>query len=173
MLAGLALAERIGDFAIQSRNLIYLAILYRRRGDVRRAKEVALSALDLISDRQMWEYMGLARANLGWVALREGDRAAAVAQAQDSLALWRKAPQTSPFQWTALWLLIDAELAQGNISEAAKHARQLVDESQQRLPADLAAQVKLALTASEADEVKSAVEHLQRAVRLALSQGYL
>jgi tetratricopeptide (TPR) repeat protein len=173
MQAGLALAERIGDFTIQARNLTYLTVLFRRRGDVVRVRDFAERTLKLISEKEMWEYEGLIQANLAWAAWQDGDQAATLAAAETARDLWQRAPLASPFQWTALLPLIDISMAQGQLSEALGHARRMLDDSQQRLPEELVAEVNRAVGAAESGKPEAAAGYLSRIVDLARQFGYL
>jgi tetratricopeptide (TPR) repeat protein len=173
MQAGLEAAERMGNVIVQARNLTYLTVLYRQRGQVEAVRRHASRSLDLATARQMLEYMGLAYANLAWVAWREGNLAAVGDKGQAALEMWQKAPLASPFQWTALLPLMAVDMAHDRIPEAIDHAQSLLDPSQQRLPDALAGVVEGAVVAWEAEGPEVAASYLDRAIRLAQELGYL
>jgi len=109
MQAALALSEQTGDVVHQSRCLTYLTILYRRRGQLERARRYASQSLASATAGQMLEYIGMASANLAWVAWHEGNLAQAEEEGRAALDLWRQLPaahSSCAFQWTALWPLV-------------------------------------------------------------------
>jgi len=123
---------------------------------------------------QMVEYMGMAQANLAWIAWREGDLAQAKTKGQIALDLWRQLPaghSSSAFQWAALWPLVGVALAQNQISAATEYARALLEPGQQRLPDAVTVAVESAISAWERDESQTASAHLCQALELAQELG--
>ncbi len=176
MQAALALAERTGDVVHQSRCLTYLTILYRKRGQQFKTRHYASQSLAAATAGQMVEYLGTAKANLAWVAWREGDLAQAEEGGRAALQLWRQLPpghSSCAFQWTALWPLVGVALLQNQIAEASEFARVLLDGSQQRLPDALTAVVEDAIAAWEEDQPETVGTYLGRAIELAQELGYL
>jgi hypothetical protein len=69
----------------------------------------------------MLEYIGTARANLAWLAWREGDVSRAEEEGRAALTTWQQLPAgfaSCSLQWTALWALMAVALAQGHTAEA-------------------------------------------------------
>ena len=173
MLAGLRQAERIGDVAVQSRNLTYLTMLHRRRGQIKDVKYYVSRSMAVATARQMLEYIGMAKANLAWVAWREGNLSAAQDNGRVALETWQQAPLASPFQWAALWPLMAVAMTQNRVSEAIDHARVLLEPSQQRLPDALAGMIQKAVVTWEGGRSEMAHAHLSRAIELVQELGYL
>jgi adenylate cyclase len=176
MQAALALAERTGDVVHQSRCLTYLTILYRKRGQLDKARHYASRSLAAATAGQMVEYLGMAKANLAWVAWREGNLAQAEANGRAALELWHQLPaghSSCAFQWTALWPLAGVALSQDRTPEASECMRELLEPAQQRLPGALTASVEKVIEAWEKRESEATRAWLEQAIELALELGYL
>jgi DNA-binding SARP family transcriptional activator/tetratricopeptide (TPR) repeat protein len=176
MQLALALAEDTGDVVHQSRCLTYLTILYRKRGEVRRARQYAVRGLAAAMAGKMVEYSGMTRANLAWVAWQEGDLAGAEAEGRAALELWQKLPaghSSCAFQWTALWPLLAVTLAQNQLSEASQYARALLEPTQQCLPEELTTLVQKAVHDWGSGASQEAALKLSQALELARELGYL
>jgi DNA-binding SARP family transcriptional activator len=176
MQAALAVARQTGDVVHQSRCLTYLTVLYRKRGQLEKTHRYASRSLKAAKAGQMVEYNGMARANLAWVAWREGDLAQAEANGRAALELWLQLPaahSSCAFQWTAVWPLVGVALARDQTSEASKLVRALLEPTQQRLPDALTATVQQALGAWEGDEPEAARAQLDQALELAKEMDYL
>ncbi|MGD8397565.1 MAG: AAA family ATPase, partial [Anaerolineae bacterium] len=109
MQAALALAEETGNAVQRSRCLTYLTVLYRKGGELDETTRYASRSLVAAEAAEMIEYVGTARANLAWVAWREGNLAQAETEGQAALEVWRQLPvghSLCPFQWTAIWPLV-------------------------------------------------------------------
>jgi hypothetical protein len=176
MQEALELAQRTGDVVHQSRCLTYLTILHRKRSHLDETRQCISRSQTAAGAARMVEYTGMAQANRAWLAWREGDLAQAEADGRASLELWRQLPashSSCAFQWTALWPLIGAAVAQDQIAEASGYARALLDSSQQRLPANLETAVGLAACEFEEAGAEAARIHLAQAIELAQELGYL
>ena len=176
MQAALALAEQTGDIVHQSRCLTYLAILYRKRGQLDQVRQHASRGLTAARAGQMLEYVGTAQANLAWVAWREGSLAEAEANGQTALDAWQKVPaghSSCAFQWTALWPLIGVALAQDRADEASGHARALLESTQQPMSDGLAVVVENAIEAHNQGDPERARACFGQAMELAQEMGYL
>jgi len=176
MQAALALAEETEDVVHQSRCLTYLTILYRKRGQVQRARRYAVRSLAAATAGKMVEYTGMARANLAWVAWRDGDLAGAEAEGRAALELWKSLPAghaSCAFQWSALWPLAAVAHARNQLSDGGQYARALLEPTQQCLPDELATVVQNAVCAWEDDISEAACAYLCQALDLAQELGYL
>ncbi len=179
MQAALRLVERTGQ-DLETRCLSYLTTVYRKRGQVKAVRQYALQSLAAGEARKEPRYIGLAKANLAWVAWREGNLSEAEADARAALEFWQPLTRFA-FRWTALWPLIGVALvrseagglAQDRISEAIGYARALLQHRQQPLPDALTAIVKEAIQAWDQDQLETARAHLRRAIELAQPMGYL
>src|SRR5262249_26786765 len=173
MHAALALMERTGDITLQSRCLTYLTISYRTRGHVEAVRRSIERSKAVATTGQMLEYLGAAKANLAWVAWREGKLSEVQLNGRAALELWQQTPLVYPFQWTALWPLIGVALAQEQLPDAMNYARALLTPVQQRLPDALTAAIEDALAAWDQGQAETAGTHLHRACALAQELGYL
>ena len=127
-----SVAQRAGDCVQQARSLSYLALCARMRGRVEETCEFAKRTEEAASVACMLEYLGVARANKSWLALRRNDFEGARECAKQALQYWQR--QFFPFEWLALLPLLEAELSLGNIDKAVDCARSLLNPSQQCLP---------------------------------------
>jgi DNA-binding SARP family transcriptional activator len=174
MLAALELLQRTGDVMYQSRCLTYLTINYRQRSQVEKVKDYISRSLAMATAAHMPENVGVAKANLAWVAWREGNLAEAEAQGRAALKLWEQlALHVYPFHWVALWPLIGIALAQDQVAAVIDYARALLEPTQLRLPDVLTAVVEEAIWAWEQTQPEMARAHLNRAIELAQKMGYL
>jgi DNA-binding SARP family transcriptional activator len=175
----LELTQRTGDSTLAARCLTYLAVIYRKQGDIEAVGAYAERSLRAGTELGMAEYVGAARANQAWLAWRSGNDREACSHAQTALSVWAALPtQSAPFmfQWLALWPLVAVTLESGvsaRIGEAADYARQLLHPTQQRLPQALAAPLEAATRAWETGDAEGALTCLREAVSLAGELGYL
>ena len=172
MLATLQAAEQRGDAPLQSRCLTYLTMIARRRGRASETRALAERSLAVATATQMDDYIGAARANLAWVALRARALPAAEHGGAAALQLWSGREYVFPFQWSALLPLAAAALATGRPAEAVEHARALLDPKQQRLPEEIAGALAGGIAAWERAEAERAREHLTQALEAAERLGY-
>ncbi len=176
MRAALALAEQTGDIVHQSRCLTYLTVLYRKRGEVERAREYASRSLAVATAGEMLEYVGMAKANLAWVAWRAQDLPQAEENGKAACTLWQSLPashSSAAFQWTALWPLIGVALAENRPADAIESARALLQPTQQRLPDRLTSVVEAAIAAWDGGGSETARDHLGQALRIAEESRFL
>jgi hypothetical protein len=172
----LALAERTGDVVHRSRCLTYLTVLYRRLGKLEDARQHASRSMAAAMAGQMLEYTGTARANLAWVAWREGNLAQADDHGRAALESWKQLPpghSSCSFQWTALWPLAAVACASDRLAEACRFLSPLLEPNQQRLPEPLELAVREAITAWEDKVPEDARTRLQQACELAQEHNYL
>jgi eukaryotic-like serine/threonine-protein kinase len=136
MLEALAGAERIGDLALLGRCLTYHTVLQRLLGNVRDTQAFARRALKAAIELGMHDYRGVAHANLGWAAWREGRIDAAENETDAALSHWATLATKYPYpmQWMARLHAIAIALHQGNTAKAHRHATAILDSGQHRLP---------------------------------------
>ena len=176
MQAALALAEKTGNVVHQSRCLTYLTILYRKRGRLDKTKQYISRSLAAAKAAELIEYVGTARANLAWVAWREGDLAQAETEGKAALEVWQHLPaahSSCAFQWTALWPLVAVATAQDRPGDACELLPALLESGQQRLPEALTVVVEKAISACEQRDEEAARTWLDEAVLLARELAYL
>ncbi len=174
MQAGLRQAERTGDVVLQARCLTYLTVLYRRRGRVEQVRDHVPRCLKAASTAQMPEYTAAARANLSWVAWREGNLPEAESLGREALGLVEQLPPSLAFyKWSALWPLLGMSVVQTRISESIEYARLLLAPTQMRIPDALAAMLEGAIQKWKAKHPDQARAELDRVLELAGEMGYL
>ncbi|WP_043390228.1 ATP-binding protein [Archangium violaceum] len=168
------LAKRVGDVALLSRALTYLAIVHRRRrGHASEVQRCAEESLSVALAGNMVEYIGTARANQAWLAWLRKDLAEVVEKGRAAQGFWGQISLVYPFQWSALFPLLAVALPAGRLSEAVEHARALVKPTQQRLPASLEFVLQESVAEWERGQEEAARASLSRAVALAEEFGYL
>ncbi|WP_164017879.1 serine/threonine-protein kinase PknK [Pyxidicoccus trucidator] len=174
-LAGLRLAELLGDLTLQSRLLTYLMQVYRRRGQVAEAREWSERCLKVSTAAGMDDYVGAVQATRAWVAWKEHRLDEAEREARAATDCWRKLSARYPFagQWQGLVVLLALEARRGKVAEAVEHARELLDPAQQRLPDPLSGALEAAVGAWNKGQRREALEHLLRAVDLADEHHFL
>jgi tetratricopeptide (TPR) repeat protein len=131
------LADRIGDAMLQTRFLAYAAICQRRLGRIGETRAIADKVLALATKQGLYDYVGVAYANLCWVAFRLGTDPRALAE--QALDAWKRLPPGYPYplQWLAR-IPLAAQLSRtGRTSEAFEHWRALLEPTQYALPEQL------------------------------------
>jgi serine/threonine protein kinase/tetratricopeptide (TPR) repeat protein len=171
MSAALSDAERIGDALLQARLLSYYTVLHRRLGRIPEVRVTAVRAREIARAGNMFDYVGVAHANLCWAALREGDRGLVDEEAKAAVAAWTKLPPAYPFpfQWL-LRLPLGAHLLEsGDIDGALEQWRPLLGAGQQRLPQSVSAAIEAVLVSSGAGRAEAS----ERVVESARRQLYI
>ncbi|HEX9131750.1 MAG TPA: AAA family ATPase [Ktedonobacteraceae bacterium] len=172
----LALGERTGDALLHMRSLSTLALVYRKRGQVEDVRRAASRALAMAAAMDQSISVCLNKANLAWVAWREGKLSEAWEYGRAALAEWQSLPTanyTYYSQWTALLPVIDIELAHDQLSQAVDYARMLLAPGQQVLPDVLTANLEAAIRAWDDDQPDMARKYLQQTIISAQESGYL
>src|SRR5438067_1627081 len=123
--AALLAAERTGDLILLSRSLNYLVMVERVRQNANAAGRAVKRLLPLVTRERMTDYIGVARATLGWIAWCAGDKTTAGAEAKAALEVWAEGVPY-PFKWTALWPLIAIAIECKDVSAAAQYSQQLL-----------------------------------------------
>lgn len=172
MQTALAMTSDTGDVNLRARCLTYLTILYRQQDRLDHVQTFAAQSMAAATEAAMSEYVATSTANLAWVAWREGNVDQALQNGRQALTIWHTLPSghaSCAFQWTALFPLMAAALATGQLDEAAAHAQALLDPTQQKLPEALTAVLTQVIAAP--DSQKAA--HLTQAITLARQMHYL
>ena len=171
--AGLQTAERIGDAVLQAQCLTYLGVALRRRGQVEETRRFSSQALAKATEVQRPEYIGMATANLAWVAWRLGNVDECREKSLAALELWRSLPLSYPFCWAALLPLIGVSLTKQQVAEAVEYTQMLLLPDQQRLPDVLTTALETAIQAWDANQPESARLSIEQAIAFAQETGYL
>ena len=135
-------------------------------------RTTALRVLDIAEKHQFFDYVGLAHANLCWVALQTGgDVEAAASQA---LAAWGKLPAAYPypFQWLARISLATHLTRLGRIDNVLQQWELLLDAKLHLLPDELSAAIRRALTKRASTGVTD-IASLQAIAELAEALSYV
>jgi len=157
-------ANAAGDVLVEMRCLVYETLVHRKLGDVE-----AVRALDaeIAGFEETYGYAGLVAANRAWLAWRDGDLDEAQLHGAAALSNWQATSRSGPtvFQWTARFPLLAADVEQQRLDSAVEHARRILDENQQPLPAEISG-------ALEDAAGTGSFAAFRRAVELARSRGY-
>ena len=173
LTAALEMTERMGEADYRIRCLAYLSVIYRMQDEARQSQHLASRCLEAATASEAVAYIGVARANLAWLAWRDGSAGEAQTDGLAALACWNRPPSAYPCHWLALWPLLAVALDQSTIDDALGHARSLIDPEQQPQRSPLVAVLQDALTAGEQGQTEAARSHLVHAVELAQEMGYL
>ena len=120
--------------------------------------------------------MATAKANLAWVAWRDGDSQQVRENGCSALDLWYTLPKghtSYVFQWTALFPMLAVALADGNLDQAITHAQAVLDPSLQKLAEELTDVLQSALTTWQQQQTAQTTEILAQAITLAQKFHYL
>ncbi len=171
MAVALRASERVGDATLRARCVTYTSVIYRRRREVGPARKWAQDTLSMARAGSMLDYVGVAEANLAWVAWHDGDCAATDAHARAAIDAWNRLPANFryPLTWMARLPLIAALVNAAQFSEGLDEARALLADKQALLPDPLMSVVRVTSTSNIDDG-----ERLCRAiVRAAVEVGFL
>jgi tetratricopeptide (TPR) repeat protein len=154
--SALAIADRAGDVAHQARCLTYLAVNARRSGRLEAARLFLPRCYSVAGAAGTKEYMGAARAHDAWLAYTDSDLVGSEAKAREALSIWNGLTIVFPFQWTALFPLIQVELLRDDIGGAAQSAHTLLTSPQQKLPLQVEASLRQACQRLELGDLSNA-----------------
>jgi hypothetical protein len=170
-LEAIAGAERVGDATFQARFLAYYTICLRRLRRVADARAAAQRTLEISLEKGFNDYVGVAHANLCWVALEEGGDVESAAA--DALAAWARLPPGYPYpmSWLARIPLAVYLTQRGRVAEALEQWQPLLDEAQYLLPDELNEAIRAAAAKRTMGGVSDASDAL-RLVNLARTLHY-
>ena len=151
--------------------LTYLSCSYRLLGDIAEVRRYAERSLGVTAQVDMPTYLAAARANVAWLAWREGRVDEAKAEARQALTIWEDFPY--PFRWLASWVLLAIHMKRAEMIEAVEAARAILHPSQRRQPGELPEVLEMAVATWEAGDKETARERFGRAVDVAHKHGYL
>lgn len=135
--AALEACRQLGDAVGETRAIAYSALLHRLQGRVEQAEQIAQKTLSLALARDMGDYIGMAQACLGWVALQRGQTVEAERQCRAALETWNRLTFPFPFRWCGALPLMKLLLQRGtdaDCAEALALGRELTAETQHQLP---------------------------------------
>jgi class 3 adenylate cyclase/predicted ATPase len=154
---------RVGDAERNMLCLTYLAVTARMLHDVDRAEAFARAAMAAAERNGARHYVGVAHANLAWVAWRRHDEAAttaAIATARQTAVL-----PGYPFNWFYEMVELARALERSDLAAAATCVRAMASPEQQLLRGD----VQRALEAAAANATRETMEAL---LGIATQAGY-
>jgi eukaryotic-like serine/threonine-protein kinase len=171
--SALKVTEQTGDIVVASRCLTYLTISNRRKGNLEDTHRYAEQALATATTARMMEYIGMAKGNLAWVKLRNGDLASAYTYACEGVEEISQMPQTLILLWVALWPLIGVAIARNETAEVIKNVEKLLVPPQMAIPTALEKELRDAVKAWNDNDSAATDLCLKRAVIPARDLGYL
>jgi tetratricopeptide (TPR) repeat protein len=154
---GLKNVEAVGDVDTQFINLNYLALVFRKRGDIALAKEWAERTLMLATKAKSLFYQAAALGSLGWVEFHAGNEPQAHDHLKEALALQEKIP--TPLRFMVSGPALALEVRNKNWETAITHVKALLHPSQQKMPDELQSMLEEAVAKWEAGDA-SATEAL-------------
>ena len=169
----LASARNMGNLLLEAQSLTYLTILERRRGDLERVAALAQESLEAAQACQRADYIGVAQANIAWLAWRQGNLQATASLGQAALETWNTGSYAYPIQWLGIWPMIAVLLVQGEAEETRRLAQRLLDPAQQRLPPELTLALTTAVQAREGVDEEARRTMLEEALDQAKKLNYL
>lgn len=170
LMIALRLGEEMGITWLQTRCLTFLPLVYRRRAQVGRVRDLLVQAQTIGATENNSIFSG----HRAWIAWREGKLAEAETFAWQAMEQGRhQETEMNPFLWVGLWPLIGVALKQEKLETALGHVRNLLDPSQQLPPDALKTLLEQALRAWDAGEQEETRTLLQQSIPLAEQGGYL
>lgn len=136
----LELAEQTGDLIFKTRNLTYLAVVNRREGNLEKTNLYTRQSMEAARNAGMLEYVGMAHANLAWLAWKNGDLESVEIQGKQSYDFWEKVPETHSslvFAWTVAWPMAALYCHRGNLSKAIEQLEFIVQPGRKRVEPEL------------------------------------
>jgi tetratricopeptide (TPR) repeat protein len=171
--AARAESRRLGDSLNEVRCLAYLTLTHRRAQRLGATRALAEEALQRALAANMLDYVGLARASLGWVAWKSGDHHEARVLTEQAVNDWSKLSFEYPFQWTALLSLLALQLDRIPLRAVIAMATKLLDARLARLPDEIEDSLAAAVASYEAGQHSDTREFVQRALAQATAAGLL
>jgi DNA-binding SARP family transcriptional activator len=165
----LHIGEQLGIVWLQNRCLTFLPLIYRRRGQVERVREI----LTRTQATGVAEKNRMLIGHRAWVAWRDGKLDEAETYGRMSIEVSQQQQDVNAFRWVGLWPLIGVMLTRERVAEAMTFVRMLLDPTQQPLPEQLSTLLVTALQAWESAEQERASALLQQAASAAQLTGYL
>jgi tetratricopeptide (TPR) repeat protein len=167
------LAERIGESQLRNFALLSLTLTALRRRDTRAVRTLlskTLKAMEEVGGETSRLTGGMAVA--AWLAWQDGRPEEVITRAAEiGAARLTTLGSGAMYRWVYLFPLLAAHLAAGATAEAVAAARQIIDPSQQWLPADLTAALSVAAE-SWVDDPDETPRLLDDALIVAASHGY-
>lgn len=149
----------------------YMALIKRKRGDLESVRRWTAKTEDGAERARMPLYAILARANLAWLALREGHIEDAERIAAETFAAL--APLPFQVKWLAAWPLVAAHFARGTLDQTHEAIRTMLHSEQQRQPEALSKGLEHVLVALERGDQGAAHARIADLLPVASALGYV
>ena len=135
-LSAIDAAKRMDDALMRTRFESYLAICLRRLGRTAEARSASEQLLAYAADRGMFDYVGVAQANLAWCELRAGRAHEAYALGEKAIATWAKLHPgyVYPLEWLARLPAVAYLHEVGDADGVAQHCAAMLVDPQQLHP---------------------------------------
>lgn len=166
-------SEQLADSLLLSRSVTYRLVVARLQGDVRSATDLIAPVIDAARQARLPEYEALVAATEAWIAYRCGDADRTMSQGQNALDQWTSLPNRYFFDWMACLPLVSVALTRDELAAASDLAGLMLDETQQRLPAQLEECLSAAIHATEIGDPSVARSKLEEAVTIARDLHWL
>ena len=169
----LELSRRCGDVVAETRCLTYLAVAYRRAGNVDLAGKLADQTFALASKLAMIEYVAMAKATLAWVAWKAQRLDDCDEFGRKALTLWHGMDDPYSFDWMALWPLIATALAKKQTERAIHLAEGLFPNNQHPIDGEVMSATKRAIESWNNGQIDLAASQLRSALQTAEEHHYI
>ncbi len=163
-VAAIEAARRMDDALLRTRFLSYYAISHRRLGRLAEARAAAESLLEYAEERAMFDYVGVAHANLAWCAWRTNHDENTKRHGNEALGAWEKLKPAYvyPLQWLARMPIVACLHRSNRAPETLEHWRSMLEDPQHLLPEPLQQAIEQALAREDAASVGAALEEAKR-----------
>ncbi|MCP5098375.1 MAG: tetratricopeptide repeat protein, partial [Chloroflexi bacterium] len=165
-------AVLIGDVVLQSRCLIYLTKVYRRKQDVEQVRAYVSRTIEVATQAHMENYIYFAQAHAAWIGWQERDFQFSLKNAQEAITYFQTVLR-GPHLGEAIWPMIGVNMEQGDLGTAVNCAKLLLDPKEMRMPDCVMASLQQALVAWEHNQPNTTHAHLNHALQLAQTYHYL
>jgi len=162
LAGGLKNVEAVGDVDTQFINLNYLALIFRKRGDIALAKEWASRTLMLAQKANSHFYQAAALGSLGWVEFHAGNEPKAEEYLEQALALQEKIP--TPLRFMVSGPALAMHVKNKNFETALIHVKSLLHPSQQKMPDELQSMLEEAIAKWEAGDADATEKLLEQSL---------
>jgi class 3 adenylate cyclase/tetratricopeptide (TPR) repeat protein len=170
------LAERTGDLVTQSRNLTYLAISWRRIGDRERTMEYVDKSLDISHKIGMLEYLGMANANLAWLAVHDGRWTDVEAFVLKAYGYWNQLAvkgSSQVFVWLAVFPMVEALSSKKDFKACKSELEKLLLPGRKRLEPEFEESIRAYCAIAEDGEITEKSVSLTKVQALARHFKYV
>ena len=169
----LQLSRRCGDLVVEARALTYLTVAYRRAIHLEKTEEYAGDALQIATRIGMVEYIAMAKANLAWVAWKQGRLDDCEKLGHEALELWHGMDDPYSFDWMALYPLIATAITRKQTERAIRLAEGLFGENQHPIDESVMSAAKSAIDSWQKGDQSLAESQMQRALETAEHHHYI